>query len=289
VQTFPLRDVLEPWCAAGLTGALRVAQAPGGSVYLLEGRISFAEYPAAADLERMLVVSGRLPDRVWRAANEAGAADSSVGEQIVHTGLLTWAELEAATATAVFDAALYLFDIVAPLAFEPGVRHPLGQRLTWDLDSLREEVDRRKLLLTEAWPESNVDVSAIVPQRQLRGHSVALTALQWDIITNADRCRNPMELAALVGRDTFSVVLEARRMVRAGLLEHSRVPAAPPAPPLALVPRVAEPAATPAPAAQEPGAPLPRRPQSTMDRNGKAVAGVPEEVLTRVIAGLDAA
>jgi hypothetical protein len=280
-----LRDVLEPWCAAGLTGVLRVAHPPGGSIHLLEGRISFAEYPAAAGLEQMLVASGRLPAEDWRAAMHAGAADCRVGEQIVHSGLLTWAELETVVAAAVLDAAYFLFDLATPLEFEPGVRHPLGSPQTWDLDAVRAEVDRRRSLLQDAWPESNVDVSAIVPQRQLRGHCVALTSLQWEIIANADRCRNPMELAQLLGQDTFSVILEARRMVRAGLLEHSRLIASPGGP-RADPPSASESDDRATVVSLDPAAPLPRRRLSKVDRPR---AAVPEDILSRVLYGIQAA
>jgi hypothetical protein len=41
-----LRDVLEPWCAAGATGALRVTGPPGGAIFLTGGRLTNALTPA---------------------------------------------------------------------------------------------------------------------------------------------------------------------------------------------------------------------------------------------------
>ena len=37
-----LRGALEPWCAIGATGALRVEDPPGGAIYIVDGRLSYA-------------------------------------------------------------------------------------------------------------------------------------------------------------------------------------------------------------------------------------------------------
>ena len=217
-----LRDVLESWCAAGVSGALRVLDPPGGTVYLLDGGVEYAECSVAAGIERLLTASGRLPLEVWRSAVSAGRAQNRVGAQLLETGQLSAVELESVALLALYDAAHFLFDLDATTQFEPGARHHLGYGHTLDLKVVCQEVDRRKLLLADAWPDPTIDTSAVVPQRRLRDQCVALTALQWEVVASADRRRTPVDLARLLGRDTFTVMLEVRRMVRAGLVEPGR-------------------------------------------------------------------
>jgi hypothetical protein len=77
-------------------------------------------------------------------------------------------------------------------------------------------------VLADAWPDARVDGQALVPARRLPGQHVALTALQWEIVANADRRRTPVELARSLGRDTFATLWEVRRLTRAGLVEPGR-------------------------------------------------------------------
>jgi hypothetical protein len=217
-----LRDVLEPWCAAGVDGALRVLDAPGGSVYLVDGLVEYAECPVVSGIDRLLTASGRLPAEAWRAALAAGRTQHRVGAELLAAGLLSRIELETVTVLAVYDAAHFLFDTAVEVRFEPGVRHPLGAICGLELRTVCDEVDRRKRLLIDAWPDANIDTAAVVPARRLPNQFVALTAVQWEVVANADRRRSPLDLARLLGRDTYTVLLEVRRMARAGLVEPGR-------------------------------------------------------------------
>ncbi|HWH00161.1 MAG TPA: DUF4388 domain-containing protein, partial [Pilimelia sp.] len=221
-----VRHALEPWCAAGATGALRVLDPPGGSVYLTGGRISYAECPSACGVDRLLTASGRLPAEAWRAAVAAGRANRQVGEVLLQQGLVTPAELEVVVLTALYGAAHFLFDLDGEVHFEVGAGHALGPLVELGLDAVGAEVDRRRRLLADACADSRVDSHAVVPARRLPGQQVALTALQWEIVVNADRRRTPADLARVLGRDTFATLLEARRLTRAGLVEPGRPGAA---------------------------------------------------------------
>jgi hypothetical protein len=217
-----LRDALEPWCAAELSGALRVLDAPGGSVYILDGKVEYAECPVVSGVDRLLTASGRLSTEAWRAALAAGRTRFRVGDEIVAAGLISSIELESIVLLALYDAAHFLFDAAVEVRFEPGVRHPLGVACRLELADVAREVDRRKRLLIEAWPDASIDTAAVVPARRLPDQFVALTALQWEVVANADRRRSPIDLARLLGRDTYTVMLEVRRLAKAGLVEPGR-------------------------------------------------------------------
>jgi hypothetical protein len=241
-----VREVLESWCAAGLTGALRVLDPSGGAVYVIDGRICYAECPQACGVDRLLTASGRLPAEVWRGAVAAGRAGRRVGEVLLEQGHLTRAELELFVATALMDAAWQLFGSTAEARFEAGAGPAVGPVYTVDLPTVAAEVDRRHRALAAAWPSDAADAAAVLPSRRIQGQYVALTALQWEIVANADRRRTPADLARLLGRDTFSTLLEVRRMVRAGLVEPGR----PRARGVATVDPGTEPATEPEPAAE---------------------------------------
>lgn len=311
-----LRESLEPWCAAGVTGALRVLDPPGGVVYVVDGRIAYAETPVASGVERLLTASGRLPADAWRAAVTAGRAQHRIGPELVDAGLVTQTELEALGVIALHDAAFFLFDLVVSAHFEHRARHPVGHLRTLDLRSVCQEVDRRKRLLADAWPDAAIDTAAVLPQRRLRSQCVALTALQWEVVANADRRRSPIDLARLLGRDTFTVMLEVRRMARTGLVEPGRPGGSAAAESVATVrAKAAADVATtvlpivqsarhakpepepepPAPPTGEPGphVPLPRRAVRHESAQSPELSGMPdarvsEQILTRLIAGLGA-
>jgi hypothetical protein len=206
----------------GATGVLRVLDPPGGAVYLTDGLISYAESPPACGADRLLTASGRLSAEAWRAALAAGRAERRVGEELVRQGLVTPAELEVVVLSALYGAALFLFQVGTDARFEMGLGHPLGPVVGLGLSDVCAELVRRRRVLEEAHPDPAVDTHAVVPARRLAGHHVALTALQWEIVANADRRRTPLDLARSLGRDTYATLLEARRLARAGLIEPGR-------------------------------------------------------------------
>lgn len=269
-----LRDAIEPWCVMGATGALRLLAPPGGAVYLSNGRVAYAECPTVCGVDRLLTTSGRLSTDAWRTARAAIRGGRPASTTLVQQGLLSPLELEMAVLSALYGAAHFLFEADSETRFEMDARHAFGGVVELHLDAVRAEIDRRQRTLLEAWPDSTVDSAAVLPVRRLPGHHVALTPLQWEIVANADRRRTPVDLARVLGRDTFAMLLEVRRLTRAGLVEPGRpglalargiaeVPApdydplddeSPVAPPGG-VPVTAEPLDEPAPD----GTPLPRR------------------------------
>ncbi|GIJ49899.1 hypothetical protein Val02_67850 [Virgisporangium aliadipatigenens] len=211
-------SVLEPWCAVGATGALRAVDPPGGAVFLVDGRLVYAESPHAVGVDRLLTASGRLPAETWRAALAAGRGNRRVGDILVEQEHLTGAELELVTSAALLDAALFLFDATVPAQFEAGAGHLIGTGCALEFHDVCQELDRRRRLLDGAWPDPEIDTVPVVPARRLAGHHVGLTAVQWEIVANADRRRTPGDLARLLGRETFVMRLEVRRLAQAGLV-----------------------------------------------------------------------
>ena len=222
VSPSTLRQALEPWCAVGATGALRVEDPPGGAIYLVEGALTYAECGLVSGVDKLLTASGRVPAEVWRGAVAAGRATGRIGESLIADGQISHNELALSVLSALMDAAFFLFDAAVGAQFEPDTVNPLGPFCYVEFAAACAEVDRRRRLLADVWPDPAIDTAAVVPSRRLRGHQVSLSAAQWEIVANADRRRSPADLARLLGRETFVMLLEARRLARSGLIEPGR-------------------------------------------------------------------
>jgi hypothetical protein len=223
-----LAETLEPWCVAGATGVLRITGSPGGAIHLLRGRITYAESPLACGVNRMLTASGRMGVDTLRGALASGRT-GDLAVELTRPGLLAPVEMEAMFLAATYSAGHFLFDAVGDARFELGLRHQLAGVVELDLDAVRIEIDRRRAALRAAWPYDHVDVVTVTPVRRIDGQHAALTALQWEIVVNSGRRRTPIDLAKLLGRDTYATLLGVRRMVASGLIQ-APAPVAPPVP-----------------------------------------------------------
>jgi Domain of unknown function (DUF4388) len=143
--TASLRHLLTELAESGRTGALHIGGTPGGALYLVAGRITYAESPASPGIGDRLVTSGRLPAAAWRRAYADGAADRRVGRLLVTRGLLGRNELACRVMAAICDAthALLQSDSEAPVRFAPGEQHAFGVVAQIELGALGNETARR--------------------------------------------------------------------------------------------------------------------------------------------------
>jgi hypothetical protein len=143
--TASLRHLLTALAETGRTGALHIGGTPGGALYLVAGRITYAESPASPGIGDRLVTSGRLPAAAWRRAYADGAADRRVGRLLVARGLLGRNELACRVVAAICDAthALLQSDCDAPVRFAPGEQHAFGVVAQIELGALGNETARR--------------------------------------------------------------------------------------------------------------------------------------------------
>jgi hypothetical protein len=158
----PIRAALDRLAATAATGALRVGGQPGGTLWLVDGRVTYAETPVMPGVADRLTGTGRLPAAVWAAAWRAGRAEARVGQLLLDQGHLVPGELTSRVLSTVYDAAYLLLaydDTVA--RFHPGLRHWLGPVAGVTVADLWAETDRRRRLLAD--PAGGPAPAASVP------------------------------------------------------------------------------------------------------------------------------
>src|SRR4029450_12800694 len=80
-------------------------------------------------------------------------------------------------------------------------------------------VSRRTRLLDEIFPDPRVDTAAVTPVARPPRERITLTALQWELLINADGQRTPADLALLLGKAGYATIQELRRLAALGLLD----------------------------------------------------------------------
>jgi hypothetical protein len=202
------------------TGALVVGGHPGGTVYVIDGRVTQAESPAAPGVGELLTASGRLAGRTWQAALDAGTAQARVGRILLDQGHLTQGELELCVLGAIYDAAYFaLAPSSAPVDFLADATHWLGPIISVDPAAVNRESRRRGRLLEEIFPDPRIDSAPVIPVTRPPRERITLTSPQWELLVHADGQRTPADLAQLLGRAGYATIQELRRLAAAGLLE----------------------------------------------------------------------
>jgi hypothetical protein len=224
-KTAPPGRLLTQAAGDRATGALVVGGAPGGTVYLVEGRVIYAESPAAPGVGELLTSSGRLAGRTWQAALDAGTSNARVGALLLEQGHLTQGELELCILGAIYDAAYFaLSPASAPVEFLEGATHWLGPVVRADAAAVNREARRRARLLDEIHPHPEIDSAPVTPVPRPPVERITLTAPQWELLVHADGQRTPADLAQLLGRAGYATIQELRRLAALGLLEPPPAP-----------------------------------------------------------------
>ncbi|MFF9017945.1 transcriptional regulator [Streptomyces sp. NPDC014870] len=202
-----------------------------GTLYLVDGRVTHAESPAAPGLDVLLTAGGRLARERWDEAVDRAGARREVGRFLVESGRLHDGELEICHLGAVYDAAFFaLAPATGPTRFRYGVAHWFGAVRPVSTEAVERETVRRRELLDSVWPYGSVDTAPVVPRPPAPGQTVSLR--QRALLAAADGVRTPAEIARVLGRPAFHTLLEVRRLAAAGLVE------TPPDPVMAAVPTV---------------------------------------------------
>lgn len=226
----PVQAALRELAGLSATGALHVEAGLGSVLYLHEGKVTHVDAAASPGIGRVLLASGRLTEKVWGAAINAGARAGRVGAVLVEQGHLTQGELELCVTTSLHDAAFFALGAEpTSVRFASGESSWFGTPSGVAVELLVGEAERRREILGRALASAAYDEVPFAPVARLPRFQVVLDGLRWEMLVHADGRRTPLELARLLGRGGFVTLLETRRLAAAGLLRlPSQGPGRPP-------------------------------------------------------------
>lgn len=246
-------DALNRLAEGRHSGALAVPGTPGGTVYVVDGLVTFIESAGAPDVESRLVQSGLISEADWREIIRASGAGGNIGEALLSRRLIRRTELLRLLRSVVFDAAVPLlggdsaWDFQG--LFDPIRRHWASALFRTDAGELIGEARRRTAALSR-FPIGADDGVAL---RQLAAGGVSLDAGQWRIVAMINGMSTPRALAWQSGQELFGTTATVAALISQGACTIASGAAESVHPTAGGTPRVME--ADPTPAMT----PLPRR------------------------------
>jgi hypothetical protein len=271
--------------AQGASGALEISGDPGGTSYLTEGYLTFAESAAVPDPGSRLVNSRRVLVDQWSRADQDSQPDGCAGDLLIDRGLIDPREWQTVLRSAALDALLSLAIQLSgdPAAtgssFVPEQAHPAGSAVRLDARSA----------WAYAWQEAGrLTGHAVLPGARLRlcgpgpaGPGVGGQALA--VLGQIDGQATLRDLAWRNGLALYGVMDWVDRLIEDGVCTVAGSQGGDQAPPADLpAPRSASPAPRPASPA------LPAGLRHPDDRDGANLRWTPPDLnlLGRVLAGL---
>ncbi|MGW4236231.1 hypothetical protein ACWEJP_05120 [Streptomyces sp. NPDC004749] len=248
------------------SGTVRVSGTPGGTIHLRDGLIVAIESPGTPSVESALLKSGRIDEEGWAralaTARETGAEGDALGATLVARGLVGAVELEVLCAATVFEGAFAL-SLGRTAEWETAEPSPVlrcGPGI--EPRAAAEETTRRLALVSRLWgPAAELARARTRPSSQAERTAGRLPRRYQSLLTAANGRRTPRDLAFVLGRGLFGVMVDLIRMNDIELLQWEGArPAGRPSTAPRLIPTEQSPPAAPS-------ATLPRRvPRARPDR-----------------------
>ncbi|MEU7059964.1 MarR family transcriptional regulator [Streptomyces sp. NPDC046197] len=217
-----LAQALTACAREGFTGELRVSGRPGGSFHLRGGLVVAAESPGAPGAVALLLRSGRLSGEQWAEVQRESGGARWPSDVLVARGYAGAAQLRVVCAMALHDAAFAIAagrvdDCVRVTGGEPLAPVAVGEGPTRLLQDAARKLAALAALPYPIRPERERPVAAAVPQGPV-------TALQRELLAQADGRSTARDLAFRTGRGVYAVTVEVARMLAEGLLECGEAP-----------------------------------------------------------------
>ncbi|MEV7252869.1 hypothetical protein [Streptomyces cyaneofuscatus] len=204
------------------TGTVVVSGAPGGRIHLRGGRIVGVETPGAPGVETILLNSGRIDDAAWTAVcASGGVTEGALAAELETRGLLPRQEFEIVCTAAVFDGAFALA-FGTPGGWEVTEAVPTASAgPSFTPRRLAAQTTRRLSVLAGLWGAPPVELarSRIRPAADF---PVRIPDRYATLLRTANGRRTPRDIAFVLGRGVYAVMLDLARMNESGLLHRDR-------------------------------------------------------------------
>jgi hypothetical protein len=238
-------------------GAVEIDGVAPGTVYLVGGRVAYAETPGTPGVGERLVAAGRLTGEQWAALRELGHRGGDVAGVLAGYGLDRH-ELAALTESVTVDSLLALLtgppgdDPVGQARFVAGVRHWMDPAVRLDESALEDVLALGAADSAHASIRAETIVETALPRWRWR----VVTPDQWRAVCRIGNRARVRDLALAAAMGVYETVAQVAELVAAGLCTVNGAAATQDAAPGAewpLLPRPAGPTPTvPAPAVPAP-------------------------------------
>jgi hypothetical protein len=248
-----IADELFALARDGTSGAVEINGEPGGTIYLNEGDLAFAESAAAPDLAARLIGSRRLSTEQWKMLLAENRPRGDFGALLVEEGLIAREDLQAVLRSIVLDVITALTVMPACRSSMAGVRlvsraQPwVGSMLSIEIEPVLTEVARRARRLAR----DEVPLEARPKVSDLRGPWGTVKREHWSIACRIDGATTVQELAWRNGFALYDTIESVSELIRGGFCtllspEDAGPASSPPSPEAAPLPRRRQRASTPA-------------------------------------------
>jgi len=225
LDDFTLPDVFRLMSFTRKTGKLDVVRSAGaGKVFFREGEVYYAESSISREPLGQKLIKARVlsEGQLMRALDEHAASGRRVGEVLVEHGAVTEEQLQAAVAEQVQDA---VFDLLrwdlGEFTWQPGVVADVEVPIAVSGENLIMEASRRldelEVIARKIPSERAVLAMAATPPEG--AVEINITPEEWRMLVLVNGVRTVHEIAAMVGKDDFSVMRSLYGLVSAGLVE----------------------------------------------------------------------
>jgi hypothetical protein len=228
------------------TGRLGARDAAGIGIHLVDGLITAVVTPMAPGPDSLLVKSGRVGQADWSWAVDATGGHEALDEALFSRSLVGRGELDVIRAAALFDG-IFAVLLDAPAAWEAEQGGASGFEPVLPLtpgvppETALAEAARRHAQLSRRWgrPAQLARTRPLATAKAAQ-QGPGITPRHRELVLCANGRRTPRDIAFVLGRGLYAVMIDICQAERRGLLQ-TREQAAPATLPSA-APRRAEPA-----------------------------------------------
>ncbi|MFE0460149.1 MarR family transcriptional regulator [Kitasatospora sp. NPDC058965] len=203
------------------SGTLLVAGDPGGSFHLRDGAIVEVTSPGAPGADTLLLRSGRVSESEWASVCHAGAGDGGIGVELIARDLVGAAEWQLICVMAAVDGALAVgLGRIDGLTLDgEGCGDCLAALEGVEPDWLLRETERRiRALRSPGHAFSPFHDRLVRTDAGAAFLGRSTTGDRREILRRADGRRSARDIAFLLGRSLYAVLVEVSRLLGEGLL-----------------------------------------------------------------------
>jgi hypothetical protein len=206
------------------TGRLAALGTAGAEIHLADGLVTAIVTPAAPGPDSLLLKSGRVSEADWSRAVDSTGARGRLEETVVSGSLVGQGELDVIRTAALFDA-MFALCLDAPEEWQARAPEPETEPALALLPGvapaiLQAEAARRHAQLTRRWgPPALLARARPVATAKAARDASGVILRHREIVLCANGRRTSRDIAFILGRGVYAVMIDIGLAERRGLLQ----------------------------------------------------------------------